>query len=276
MTTEAIKDFFIINGKMEKVADTNIFEKITKPLIYEVIRVINGIPIFLEEHLERFEKSARLTGYSVSRTVEEIIEDIERLISKNNIRNLNIKLLYTEIQGNENIFLVYFIKSYYPEPVLYEEGIHTILYHYEREKPNVKKLNLNFKENVNNRLKETNAFEGLLVNREGCITEGSRSNIFFVIRENVYTAPKDEVLLGITRSRVLEVCKKLDLKVLEENIFLEDLKIVDGAFMTGTSVNVLPITTIEEKTLNSVNNNIIKKISDEYIREIKNYILNKS
>ncbi len=268
---EAIKDYLIINGEIKKVEDIDIFKKITKPPIYEVIRVIEGVPIFLEEHIERLKKSSQFTNYSINRAEEEIKEDIKNVILKNNVENLNIKLLIAEIDGKGDVFLIYFVESYYPEPILYEEGIHTILYHHERENPNAKLLNTNFKEKIKKRLEKDHVFEALLVNEDGCITEGSRSNIFFIKNDSVFTAPGEEVLLGITRKQILEVCSELNIKVVERNIYLEDLGEIDGAFMTGTSVNVLPITTIGKKKLDSVNNDIIKGIADGYLKKIKDY-----
>ncbi len=275
MEKEAIKDFLSINGEIIKVENTDIFEKIVKPPVYEVIRVIEGVPLFLEEHLERMEKSFQIAKYHINRTEEEIKKDIENIILKNRVENLNIKLLCAPIEGEGQVFLAYFIESYYPESEVYEEGIHTILYYYEREKPNAKILNTSFKERVNNKLKNNDAFEALLVNKNGRITEGSRSNMFFIKGDKVYTAPRGEVLLGITRKHILNICNELNLKLIEENIHVEDLVKIDGAFMTGTSVNVLPITTIEKQRLDSVNNFVIKTISSKYMEEVKKYIKSK-
>lgn len=272
MKNEAIRDYIVMNGEIIANGETNVFEDINKPPIYEVMRVIKGIPLFLEEHLERMRKSSAIVGYTIYRTDDEIKEDIKKLINKNNVKNLNIKLLCTEIQGRGQVFLAYFIKSYYPEPRVYMEGIHTILYHFERENPNAKILNVSFKEDVNRKIEENNAFEALLVNKDGYITEGSRSNIFFVKDEVLYTAPKGDVLLGVTRNHIMEVCKKLGLKVIEENIHIEDLSKIKGAFMTGTSVNVLPIRSIDEKKYDSVDNEIIKAVSNGYLKEMEEYL----
>ncbi|NMB28010.1 MAG: aminotransferase class IV [Tissierellia bacterium] len=272
MRPEAIKKFYMINGQLESTTNIKIFEKIEKSPIYEVIRVIDGVPLFLEEHLERMRKSAYIINCQIEREDREIKEDIKKLIIQNKVENLNIKLLCVDIEGMGQAFLTYFIESFYPPVEYYKEGIHTILFHYERENPNAKVQMVSFREEVARQLKEKEAFEALLVNKDGYIPEGSRSNMFFVKDGRIYTAPKGDVLLGITRKYIFDVCEKLNVKVIEENIHVEDLNKVDGAFMSGTSVNVLPIATIDHIKLDSVNNKIIKEINNAYVNKMKEYI----
>ncbi|MDR7857746.1 aminotransferase class IV [Tissierella sp.] len=275
MRPEAIRDYFIVNGKLESTEKKDIFNRIEKPPIYEVIRSVDGVPLFLEDHLKRMFDSANIIGYDLDKDEEEISQDIQRLIQKNNVENLNIKLLSTEIEGIGKIFLIYNIESFYPPVEYYEKGIHTILFHHERSNPNAKVLFTSFKEDVAKALKEKNAFEALLVSKSGYIPEGSRSNMFFVKGDKVYTAKGTEVLIGITRKHIFSVCDKLNIKLVEESIHMDDLNKLDGGFMSGTSVNVLPISTIDGIELDSINNHIIKEINKEYLNQIKNYIIAK-
>ncbi len=272
MNKEAIKNYFIINGEIISTDDMRVFDTIKISPIYEVIRIMDGIPLFFEEHVKRMRRSAEIVGKTIFRKDQEIIGDIKKLIEANNVKNLNVKLLSAYEEGKKETFLAYFIESYYPDEKVYREGIHTILYHYERKNPNAKVLNVSFKDEVNKKIKEMNAFEALLVNKEGYITEGSRSNMFFVRGEKVFTAPKGEVLLGVTRKHIINVCKELNIDVVEENINIKDLDKIDGGFMSGTSVNVLPISSIDDKKYSSADNNLIKAIQDGYLNLVKNYI----
>lgn len=273
MKPEAIKDYYIVNGQLETTRDLKIFDKIEKPPVYEVIRIIEGVPLFLEDHLQRMTDSAKIIGYDIDRDEKDIRNDIKTLILKNNIDRLNVKLLSTEIEEIGKVFLVYNVESFYPPEEFYKKGIHTILFHYERNNPNAKVLFTLFKENVAKSLKENNAFEALLVNKSGYIPEGSRSNMFFIKEDKVYTAKASDVLIGITRKHIFEVCNKLNISIIEESIHIDDLNKLDGGFMSGTSVNVLPISTIDNIELNSINNEIIKEINKAYVREMENYIL---
>ena len=272
MEPEAIKEYYIKNGDIKITNDEDIFNRIEKPPIYEVIRVIKGVPLFLEEHLDRMFHSANITGHELSRDEKEIREDIKKLILKNDISDLNIKLLSAEVEEIGKVFLVYCIKSFYPPLEYYGNGIKTILFDYERQNPNAKVLFTSFKDEVAKELKDKNVFEALLVGKSGHIPEGSRSNIFFVKENKVYTAPESEVLIGITRKQIIQVCKELGIEVIEESIHKEDINKIDGAFMSGTSVNVLPISTINELKINSVDNEIIMKINKAYEKKMIDYI----
>lgn len=97
--------------------------------------------------------------------------------------------------------------------------------------------------------------------------------MFFVKDDKVYTSRGKDVLLGVTRSQIFNICKKLNIEVLEENIKSDQIIEIEGAFMTGTSVNVLPISIIEENHIDSIFNRIIIEINNQYAAEMENYIL---
>ena len=273
MKKEAIKEYLIINGEIQNTEEARVFEKIEKPPIYEVIRIIDGVPLFLEDHLDRMFDSADLIGFQIPRDEKDIRKDIKTLILKNNIDRLNVKLLAADIDKMGKVFLVYNIESFYPPKEHYLNGIHTTLFYYERNNPNAKVLVTSFKEDVAKALKEKEAFEALLVSKSGHIPEGSRSNMFFVKGDKVYTAKASDVLIGITRKQILNECEKSNIKIVEESIHVDDLDKLDGAFMSGTSVNVLPISSIDSIKLNSINNRIIREINQAYIEEMNKYIL---
>ncbi len=271
MKTEVIKDFYVVNGKLINSNDLTLFEGITKPPIYEIIRVINGVPIYIEDHLNRMYESARLTGMNLGSTEKEIKSAIKETIIKNKVVNGNIKLLSGESNGR-TFFSVFCVESFYPPKEYYLDGIKTILYNYERDNPNAKVLHASFKEGIAKALKDSGAFEAILVKSDGYMPEGSRSNMFFLYKEKLYTAPKEEILLGITRKHVFSVAQKLGIPIVEESIHADDLKKIEGAFMTGTSVNILPISQIDNLKVNSVDNKIIKALMDAFDNMINEYV----
>lgn len=268
MKPEAIKDYLMINGEIEKVSDSDIFERIDSPPIYEVIRVMDGVPLFLDDHIDRMRESGKIVDFDISRKDKDIREDIFELIDRNNIKDLNVKLLAANIEGGQ-VFVVYFIDSFYPPKDYYEDGIHTILFDHERPNPNAKVLLTDFKENISRKLDEEEAFEALLVNKENKISEGSRSNMFFVKADKVYTAPAGDVLMGITRKYIMKSCKDNNIDIVEENFDVEELSNIDGAFMSGTSVDVLPISSIGDLKINSTRNSIVKKLYNGYKDYVK-------
>lgn len=272
MENESILDYVIHNDKICSVNEVNLIEELKKPSIYEVIRIIDGIPLYLEEHLERFRKSARLTGIKITKTDEEIVNKIYELIKINKEYNLNIKILFNNsLHGKGNIYF-YFVKSLYPLKTMYKKGIHTIFYRTERENPNAKTANKELRELIARAREKEKAFEALLVNSKDQITEGSRSNIFFVKNGKLHTPPSEKVLLGVTRTKVVELSKLNNIDLIEKDILVDDITKYDGAFITGTSINVLPIKSIDKTILNSQNNDLVKHIMGIYEQDMKNYI----
>lgn len=271
MKREATNKFFKLNDNIMETKEEQIFQEIVKPSIYEVIRVIDGVPIFLDDHLERMFTSAKIIGYEIEYGKAEIKNSIKEVILKNGAKNQNIKLLGSTV-NNEEVFLVYFLDSFYPPKEYYRNGIKTILYEHQRDNPNAKVQKDDFRNNVKLAMEEKGAFEALLVNSGGYIPEGSRSNMFFVKDGRIYTAPSNQVLLGITRKYIFSIAKILDIDIIEESIHKDDIEKLEGAFMSGTSVGVLPITRIDNKIIESTDNEIINKLNESYNELMENFI----
>ncbi|WP_032122013.1 aminotransferase class IV [Clostridium amazonitimonense] len=268
---DCIHEFLIQNGEVKKCHDFHnnlIYSDIN---VYEVIRVINGVPLFCEKHLERMKKSMELIHMDFPYSYDFCKENIIKLIGANNKIDGNIKLVINADKPKKD-FMLFYINHHYPEAELYEEGVKTILYHGERDNPNAKIVNDDFREKINESIKKANAYEAILVDRKGRITEGSRSNIFFVKGDKVITSPLADVLPGITREEILRLCTENKIKVVEEGYSYEEIKFLDGAFISGTSPRVLPISYIDEKALNSPQNPIIKIIINKYQERMQNYI----
>lgn len=258
---EAVLKYFLHNNKDYSVNEfDNIYKEIS-PSIYEVIRIINGKPVFLEDHIERLNNSAKILGIDFAIDIEEIRNQIIYLSTLNDIQNYNVKIVVNNF-SNPDIYL-FFIKSVYPSNEAYEKGVKTTLYKAIRENPNAKVINSTLREKINKHLEENNLYEAILVNNFDEITEGSRSNIFFIKGNTLYTAPKEDVLVGITRIKVIEIAKKLGLEVVEDKIKVTQISEFEACFLTGTSPKVLPISNIDNNVYNE-ENSILKSIMAEY------------
>lgn len=267
--TEAVMSSFIHNGNIYNVSE---FDKVYSekyPSIYEVIRIIDKVPIFLEEHYERLRHSAEIIGYKLNLSTENIKENINKMIELNNVDNYNIKIVLNDFNLNLNKYY-YFIKSTYPEPEMYEKGVNTCLFYAVRENPNAKIINTKLRNEINNILNEKKYYEAILVNNDE-ITEGSRSNIFFIKDDCLYTAPLSKVLPGITRQKILYLCSKNNINVLETPIHVNEIENFDAAFISGTSPKVLPISKIDNISFDA-KNKLLLKIMNIYDEEIKLYI----
>lgn len=260
--SECFSELFLYNDgiKQKDEFDEDILN--SGKSLYEVIRIIDGKPLFLERHLNRMENSAKITKLQLWLGKDKVRENILKLISINNMTIGNVKLVFN---FNENkVFLAYFLKHHYPEPEAYEKGVDTILYHGERNNPNAKIINIDFRKQVDSEIKAKSAFEAILVDKNGHITEGSKSNIFMIKGREVFTAPLKEVLPGTTRAVIIEVCENIGLKVREEKISYKDIEDFDGLFISGTSPKVLPIRKVDNLEFSSSRNQVLIDIMRAY------------
>lgn len=212
--------------------------------IYEVIRVFKGKPIFLKDNLQRLTNSLKKSNINIDVQSLNIPVKLQHFISLSHITEGNLKyvLHFVNSQPDEYIFQ---IPHSYPTTQDYDNGIATITYPAIRENPEVKYINSNLRTLTNRLIQEYHVYEILLVDGEGFITEGSRSNVFFIKNETLYTAPTAYVLPGTSRKRVLDICRENHLKIEEKRIAATDLKEYEAAFLSGTSPLILPINRID-------------------------------
>ncbi|MGA2405407.1 MAG: aminotransferase class IV [Bacteroidales bacterium] len=107
--------------------------------------------------------------------------------------------------------------------------------------------------------------------RNGIITEGSHSNIFFVIDGTLFTHPEsNHVLSGITRKNVLRIAQESGIKIREEALQENRIRIIQEAFITNTSAEITPVTELGGNTLGEgVPGPVTRLISDKFDAEIR-------
>jgi len=240
--------------------------------IYEVIRVIDKKPIFLKEHFDRMKNSIKLSNLSGTIDYNNFKNSIELLINENDFVNCNIRVSY--YIDDEALTLFYFVKSSYPNDDLFKSGIKAITVKKHRQNPNIKLYESNLRDSIDETLSEKEAFEAILVNDDDTISEGSKSNVFFVKGNKLITSVDSAVLLGVTREKVIEICQKSGIEVEKRSIHIDELSDFDGAFITGTSNNVLPVKILDNIFYDSSNNETVIKTSNLYINEVKQNVTN--
>ena len=235
---------FILNGKIES---SELFENsmvYEGDSIYEVIRMVRGIPVFFNDHFQRLESSVMLQNKAMLASKKELHRDLINITKSDRKKESNIKIVFNYLNGESN-YLVYFIEAIYPSEDQYRNGVKGILFQAERKDPASKVIYHKLRSAISNRLIHEGGYEALLVNENGCITEGSRSNVFFLKDDKLFTAPDDLVLSGITRKYILEICKIEGIDVVFECIEADKISEYEAVFMTGTSPMVLPFNMID-------------------------------
>ncbi len=228
------------------------------PSVYEVIRLMNGRPQFLPEHFARLEGSLGAIGKTVPFTYETLEQSITDLAEEGQIKDHNLKL-EVDISGHG---VLYMNPTHYPSPKQYAEGVRTGLFEGERKNPNIKMMDQALRDATNAAIRERSLYEVILVDRNGQITEGSRSNVFFIKDGEVYTSPLHQVLPGITRGKIIEILNGKGITVHEEPIAASDIASFDAAFISGTSPKVLPIAQMEDASYD---------VNDPLLRDLMNW-----
>jgi branched-chain amino acid aminotransferase len=236
-----MSNYCIINGNLKPIDQLSDSHIISGQSIYEVLRIINDKPAFFDEHVCRLSRSAALTG-KLSPNFQSIYEGISLLIKNTEKKEGNIEIT---VNDKDN-WCIKYIPHTYPTKEQYANGVKCKFYDALRENPNAKVKRVELREYVGDFIKENNIYEAIYEN-DGQISEGSKSNIFFIRNNQVVTPPKELVLPGITRQIVINIIIEQKLPILEKNISTKETTTFHAAFLTGTSPGILPISTIEQQ-----------------------------
>ncbi|MBR5980876.1 MAG: aminotransferase class IV, partial [Firmicutes bacterium] len=229
------------------------------PSVYEVVRLTDGKPQFLKEHYSRLENSLGAIGMAVPFSCDKLAESIRDLAEEGGIKDHNIKL-DVDISGHG---MLYLNPTHYPTAEQYKQGVKTELFNGERKNPNIKMMDKELRDATDAAIREHSLYEVILVDRDGQITEGSRSNIFFIRDGEVYTSPLHQVLPGVTRGKIIETVTGKGISVHEDPILAKNIAGFDAAFISGTSPKVLPIATIDGNNYD-VNDPLLRSIMNWY------------
>lgn len=266
-TKRAMPGKILLNGQI--IPSQGALPELGGLRIYEVMRVMDGVCLFMEDHLARLVNSARLAGERLPATDQQFAMLIKELIAANDAKEGNIRL-EIGFSGQTQYHAAYIAHSY-PTREQYAQGVQVKSLKMERPNPNAKIWHNDLKKEAEKIVSQAGVYEAVLVDNDGFITEGSRSNIFFVRDEKVVTAPFNKVLPGITRKYILQACIRLRLDIDERCLHYKELPGIQAAFLSGTSPRALPVSAVDSYAV-SVDNDIMRNIMECYGQMINEYI----
>ena len=237
--------------------------------VYETIKVRNGTPYFVDQHVERLEKSAEIIGLEHPYTQEQIKNFIAALLQKHtHIAAGNIKLLLIGAEQKEDAQLfILLLSPLFPDRKLYTHGATVITAKYQRIFPNAKTLNMLGSYLAYKKAKSQGCYDALLLDEESNILEGTRTNFFAIKNTTIFTPPKEQVLEGVTRATVIAVAKQNGFRVEETAISVKQMETFDGAFLTSTSTKIIPIKQIDDMIFENIPENVkhVMKLYDTFL-----------
>jgi branched-chain amino acid aminotransferase len=250
--------------------------------LFETLRARKGKIFRLEQHVDRLLKSLPQVFIDLPMTRVELMSVAQDTLARNKYKEAIIRLTVTRGDTQSNIkidldippTLVANIRGFTPLPkTAYKNGVRIKLFQ-ERA---------NLTNGLNRRLKSCNYLSNILIKRqsdgndfmEGVVvdpdfgvTEGTTSNVF-IVRQGVLKTPpvSPYVLEGITRQVVIEIAREHKIPFLEERITLEDLLKADEVFITNTGIEIVPVTQIDSQAIGNKKPGILTGFfHDEFLK----------
>jgi len=217
--------------------------------VFESMRAYRGRVFCLEEHLARLAESAKSLQIKISCSHEELRQKILKELEASGLKDAYIRL---SIDSQGKISIIIRPPRTYPK-LFFKKGVKVIAV--PTSKNSISSLfpqakTVNFLNGIMAKIEARGYFEAILLNQQGFITEGTVSNIFMVKEKIIITPPLYlGVLPGITRKRVLELAKKLDIEVKETPFSRHELYNADEAFLTNTSLEIMPVAYIDGRKI---------------------------
>ncbi len=224
------------------------------------------------EHFDRLERSARALNLPYEWNGEELIAATYEILKLNNLQDAYIRpLVYApanmSFSLNTESFIV--IETWQMQPFLGEKLLNVITSSFERPNPKAFKIEAKATGHYVNSIlasqeaKAKGFDEALLKDMEGFVAEAPGANIFMEKNGKLLTPQVGNILPGITRATVFEICDELNIQVEEKQITLAELHEADSAFFCGTAAEIIGIETLDKipfkKNWNDSIGNVIQK-----------------
>jgi branched-chain amino acid aminotransferase len=237
--------------------------------VFEGIRCYetpDGPAVFrLTEHMERFERSAKMLFMDLGYSVEEMVEAVKETIRVNKLPACYIRPIafrgygvmgLDPIPAPVNISIACWPWETYMGEEALREGVDVGISSWRQRginsMPPAIKATGNYLNSSFARI-EANQHgynEAILLNEQGKVTEGTGENLF-IVRDGVLSTPpvSDGLLEGITRDSIMQIAIDLDYDVIEESLVRTDLYTCDEMFMTGSAAEVVPVRSVNHHVI---------------------------
>ena len=233
--------------------------------VWEGLRVHDGHPAFLDQHLDRLWEGAAAIALDIGLTRAELTERVYETLRANEMTDgVHIRLMVTRgpkstpyqdprfSAGPATVVIIAEHKD--PLPTTVERGLSLFTVHVRRASPDTLDPKLNAHSKLNDitaciQAYTAGADEALMLDPQGFVATCNSTHFFVVRRGEVWTSSGAYCLGGITRGNVLRVCREASIPAHERLFSLTDVYSADEAFVTGTFAGVVPVHTIDGRTI---------------------------
>jgi branched-chain amino acid aminotransferase len=218
--------------------------------VFDFFKVLNFVPVFLNEHLDRFYFSAKEMRLKVPYSKDELKKIIFELLEKNNVRDTGVRITLTGGYSQDGYQLsspnlIISLRSFNSPPVNeLAKPIKLITYEHQRQLPHVKTIDYLMAIWLQPIVRQHNA-DDILYHQNGIVTECPRSNFFIVTNDDKIITPSENILKGVMRMKLLQAAT-LNYHVEERAVSIEEIKRAKEAFITSTTKTILPVHQVDE------------------------------
>jgi len=234
--------------------------------IYETMRAYQGTIFLLDKHLARLKRSADLISLKLPLALDKTGETLRESLRVNKLREAYVRLHLSRGPGEIGLdpslcpepTMVITTKQFKDYPVAhYERGVSVAIVKTRRNHPLALDPSIkatNFLNNILAKIEsiQAGAYEGIMLNWEGLVAEGTISNIFHV-KSGVLHTPHLEtgILDGVTRGLALDLARQAHVPLRETAVRPQELMDADECFITNTTMEIMPVTMIDNKPIGS-------------------------
>lgn len=276
-------NYSIINGHLTRADEASLRVTDLSILrgygIFDFFLFRDGQPLFLEDYLDRFYRSAELLHMQIPYSRKDFAGQIFQLIEANGQANGGIRLLLTGGYSPDgytpaapNVLILQ-----YPLPANAWDT-HTTLrlmtHAHMRELPEVKTINYITGISLLPELKKRGADDLLYLDGEW-IRESVRSNFFLVLDNERVVTPANKILLGVTRKQVLYLARKR-YTVEEREVHVSEIRQAREAFFTSSTKGVFPVLQIDDHVIGDGQTGpVSRQLQQDFLRHMEAYVQEK-
>lgn len=222
--------------------------------VFDLVRTYNGKPLFLQEHLDRLQHSAREIHLNMPWSREQIGRIVMETLARNNLPEANVRIIVTggsspdflSPSGHPRLLVLVSRQSKSPQK-WYDQGVKVIGVQTQRRLPGAKSIDYLPAALAMNQARAKGAVEAIYLDGNGRVLEGTTSNVFVFI-ENALVTPGKRVLPGITRKVVLDLAPPI-YEIQVRDLYYEELIGAREVFITGTNKGIVPVVKVDDTTI---------------------------
>jgi len=253
--------------------------------VWEGLRLHHDQFVFLDEHLDRLWQGAKAIGLDIGLTRAELSAALYQTVRANDMHDgVHVRLMITRglkktpsqdprlTIGGPTIVIIAEHKQ--ANPVVFERGVRLFTSTIRRPPPDTLDPKLNCHSKLHevmalNQAIQAGADEALMLDVHGAVSTCNATNFFIVVKGQVWTSTGQHCLNGITRRKIIDVCRAHGLPVFEKDFSLTDVYSADEAFVTGTFGGLTPVTEVDGRPIgDQTPGAITRRLRDLYLAEI--------